>query len=83
MRRAQWNGKWPFHSNTEEDTTYLPISLVIFYRFHAQFKHEKLLLPMGESTLTKEYDSDFHEGDFVSKLVTDRLTWVWIAVKPK
>lgn len=38
---------------------------------------------MGESTLTKEYDSDFHEGDFVSKLVTDRLTWVWIAVKPK
>jgi hypothetical protein len=29
MRRAQWNGKWPFHSNNEEETTYLPISLVI------------------------------------------------------
>ena len=23
MRRAQWNGKWPFSSNNEEETTYL------------------------------------------------------------
>jgi len=32
MRRAQWNGKWPFHSNNEEETTYLSISQVIFYQ---------------------------------------------------